>query len=129
MVSLSLCVREFFFNVCVIHMDWHLSPYCWHAFSMSRGEWTGLPLENDKLVAKDRSIYSLKPELYLLKKKIQLNSARTWQSRIWCASSQMLLTGHHLGVQLKKERSLKVPYYTCLQIFIFYPGHRWSSLA
>lgn len=53
------------FYVCVIHMDWHLSPYCWQPFSML-GEWTGVPLENDKVVAKDRSVHSLTPRQYLL---------------------------------------------------------------
>lgn len=44
------------FYVCVIHMDWHLSPYCWQPFSML-GEWTGVPLENDKVVARQVSTF------------------------------------------------------------------------
>jgi len=40
-----------FLNVRVIHIDWHLSPYCWQPFSMF-GEWTGVPLENDEVVAR-----------------------------------------------------------------------------
>ena len=55
----------FFFYVRVIHMDWHPSPYCWQPFSVL-GEWTGVPLENDKVVAKDRSVHSLTPWQYLL---------------------------------------------------------------
>lgn len=44
------------FYVCVIHIDWHLSPYCWQPFSMF-GEWTGVPLENDKVVARQVSTF------------------------------------------------------------------------
>lgn len=54
MVSLRVCVV---FYVChTVHMDWHLSPYCWQPFSML-GEWTGVPLENDKVVAKQVSTF------------------------------------------------------------------------
>lgn len=54
MASLSLRV----FYARVIPVDWHLSLYCWQPFSVLGG-WTGLPLEKDKLVAKDRSVHSL----------------------------------------------------------------------
>lgn len=42
--------------MCVTYMDWHLSPYCWQPFSML-GEWTAVPLENDKVVLRQVSTF------------------------------------------------------------------------
>lgn len=42
------------FYLCVTHVDWHLSLYCWQAFSTVE-EWTVVPLENDKVVTRQVS--------------------------------------------------------------------------